>query len=65
MSENLLTLRSTETFRNAFQVTSMNNSNPTDDTDELPEWQIQIFESNLQFFFPKAQRLHGPHHLYP
>ena len=51
MSENLLTLRSTEAFRNAFQVTSMNNSNPTDDADKLPQWQIQIFESNLQFFF--------------
>ena len=64
MSENFLTLRSTEAFRNVFQVTSMNNSYPTDDADEVIEWQIQIFESNLQFF-SKAQRLHWPHHLYP
>ena len=50
MSENLPTFRSTEAFRNVFQVTNKNNSYPTDDTDELPEWQIQILESNLQFF---------------
>ena len=49
MSENLLTLRSTEAFRNVFQVLSINNSNPTDDADELPEWQIQIFETNLMY----------------
>ena len=53
MSENFLMFRSTEAFRNVFQVTSKNNSCPTDDADEIPEWQIQIFESNLHFFSRK------------